>query len=246
MQTAYPLRFMRYVPIILSLALVSSSLAAPWEVPGVTEPFMDVVLSSSVQGQIGAERFKEGESVKANDVILELDSSLELLEVERRKFVAERTRADFDSTKQLFEKTKAVSKDELDKKRMEAAVAEAESSIAQEQLRRRRIVAPFAGTIVEIFLQAGASCEPYKPLVRLVDTKQVYFVGHVEGAKASDLKLGQEVKIQVAGTKEPVKATLSLIAPVVDQASGLARVKAVFDNADGKVRPGLAAKMILE
>ena len=129
---------------------------------------------------------------------------------------------------------------------MEAAVADAESSIAQEQLRRRRIVAPFAGTIVEIFLQAGASCEPYKPLVRLVDTKQVYFVGHIEGVKASDLKLGQEVKVQVAGTKEPVKATLSLIAPVVDQASGLARVKAVFDNADGKVRPGLAAKMILE
>lgn len=237
---------MRFVPIFASLSVAVSALAAPLEIQGVTEPFMDVMLSSSVQGQIGAERFKEGQSVKANDVILELDSSLELLEVERRKAVAERANADLESTKQLFEKTKAVSKDELDKKRMEAAVADAESSIAREQLRRRRIVAPFAGTIVEIFLQAGASCEPYKPLVRLVDTKQVYFVGHIEGVKASDLKLGQEVKVQVAGTKEPVKATLSLIAPVVDQASGLARVKAVFDNADGKIRPGLAAKMILE
>ncbi len=236
---------MRFVPLIVSSFIVSAAFAAQ-EIPGVTEPFMDVMLSSSVQGQISAEHFKEGQSVKANDVILELDSSLELLEVERRKAVAERANADFESTKQLFEKTKAVSKDELDKKRMEAAVADAESSIAQEQLRRRRIIAPFAGTIVEIFLQAGSSCEPYKPLVRLVDTNRVYFVGHIEGARASELKLGQTVSIQVTGSKEMVKATLSLIAPVVDQASGLARVKAVADNADGKIRPGLAAKLILE
>jgi hypothetical protein len=33
---------------------------------------------------------------------------------------------------------------------------------------------------------------------------------------------------------------------VVDSASGLAKVKALFENADGKIRPGLSAKMILE
>lgn len=244
--TVYPVRPMRILSVAIFSALATFVVAAPREVPGVTEPFMDVVLSSSVQGQIGAERFKEGESVKAGDVILELDSSLEAMETERRKLVAERTKSDFDATQVLFEKTKAVSKDELDKKRTEAAVAAAEHGIAQEQLRRRRIVAPFAGTIVEIFLQAGASCEPYKPLVRLVDTSKAFFVGHVDGSLASDLKVGQEVKLEVAGLKESVKAVIALTAPVVDQASGLARVKAVFDNASGKVRPGLAAKMIIE
>jgi multidrug efflux pump subunit AcrA (membrane-fusion protein) len=33
---------------------------------------------------------------------------------------------------------------------------------------------------------------------------------------------------------------------VVDAASGLARVKAIFDNPDGNIRPGLAATLVVE
>jgi hypothetical protein len=33
---------------------------------------------------------------------------------------------------------------------------------------------------------------------------------------------------------------------VVDPASGLARVKAIFDNMDATIRPGLAARMVIE
>lgn len=207
---------------------------------------MDVTLSSSVQGTIHLEHFKEGEVVKESQVILELDSKLEELETARRRQVMEHAMSDYESTKQLFEKSKSVSKDEMDKKETEYKVAVAELGIAEEQLRRRKILAPFAGSIVEILLQPGASCEPYQPLVRLVDTSRVFFVGHIEGTAAADLKLGQTVKIEVTGAKFPVEAAISFIAPVVDSASGLARVKAVFDNAEGKVRPGLAARMILD
>ncbi len=213
---------------------------------GITEPFFDVTLSSSVQGTIHAEKFQEGEEVKKGDVILELDSTLEELEAERRKFVMVHAKADYEATKTLFEKTKSVSKDEMDKKETEFRVAAAEQKIADEQLSRRRIVAPFDGTIVEYFLQPGASCEPYKPIVRMVDTKRCYFIGHIEGTAASDLKLGQSVKVEVEGAKNAVNGKLVLIAPVVDSASGLARVKVLFDNADGNVLAGLAGKMTLE
>jgi membrane fusion protein (multidrug efflux system) len=232
--------------LIFLCAVCAPAFAQTKTVSGITEPFFDVLLSSSVQGTIHIHRFKEGAEVKEGEVILELDSRLEELETGRRKAVMERNRADYESTRQLFEKTKAVSKDELDKKQMESAVATLEHDIAQEQLKRRKIVAPFGGSIVEIYLQPGASCEPYKPLVRLVDTKRVYFVGHIEGTAAAGLKTGQEVKIQVLGTEVAVKATISFIAPVVDSASGLAKVKALVENADGKIRPGLSAKMILE
>jgi len=233
---------------LLALAFVSTgtAFAQGKSVEGITEPYFDVLLSSSVQGTIHTQRYKEGDEVKEGEVLLELDSQLEELEANRRKAVMERNRADFDSTKMLFEKTKAVSKDELDKKQMESAVATLEHDIAEEQLKRRKIIAPFAGRIVEIFLQPGSSVEPYKPLVRLVDTKRVYFVGHIEGTAAAGLKVGQTVKIEVLGAKAPVQATISFIAPVVDSASGLAKVKALFENADGAIRPGLSAKMIFE
>jgi membrane fusion protein, multidrug efflux system len=220
--------------------------AEPTVVAGVTEPFFDVMLSSSVQGTISTQHFKEGAEVRQGDVLLDLDSRLEELELARRKEVMQRSAADFEGTRTLFERTKAVSKDELDKKQMEAAVARAEHGIAEEQLRRRKIIAPFAGSIAEVYLQPGSSCEPYKPLVRLVDTKRVIFVGHIGGVAAAALKEGQAVKVSVLGASEPAAGKLTLISPVVDAASGLAKVKAVIENADGKIRPGLAAKMIIE
>lgn len=215
-------------------------------VAGITEAFMDVTLSSSVQGTIHLEHYKEGAQVKEGEVILQLDTRLEELEAQRRKQVMEHAMMDYEGTKQLFEKSNAVSKDELRKKETEYKVSAAELGIAEEQLRRRKIFAPFSGSIVEILLQPGASCEPYQPLVRLVDTTRVVFVGHIEGTAAAELKAGQVVKIGIAGVRTPVEATISFIAPVVDSASGLARVKAIFENADGRVRPGLAAKMILD
>jgi RND family efflux transporter MFP subunit len=232
--------------ILPLLFLSASAAAAPRVVLGITEPYMDVQLSTPVQGTVHVQHFDEGAEVEEGKVILELDSKLEELETQRRREVMERNQSDFEATKTLFERTKAVSKEEFDKRRMEFNVSVAEFGIAEEQLKRRKIVAPFSGSIVEITLQPGASCEPYQPLVRLADTKRCFFVGHIEGTAAAGLKVGQEVKIEVVGVNEAVVGTLAFISPVVDSASGLARVKAIFENAEGTIRPGLAAKMILE
>ena len=60
--------------LIAFAALASPLCAEPTVVPGVTEPFFDVVLSSSVQGTIANQHFKEGAEVKSGEVILDLDS----------------------------------------------------------------------------------------------------------------------------------------------------------------------------
>ena len=43
-----------------------------------------------------------------------------------------------------------------------------------------------------------------------------------------------------------VQGQIILLSPVTDPASGLRRVKLLFDNADGRVIPGVAGKLILE
>jgi RND family efflux transporter MFP subunit len=244
-------RFLRTQNFLLSLLLAICTLsfspiahaAEPAPITGITEPFMDVTLGASVAGIIRQELFKEGDAVKKGDVILELDKRLEELEVERRKAVLEQSRREFESTRALVQTTKSVSKEELAKKEAEYNVAISEHGIAVEQLAHRQIAAPFSGTITEILLRPGAACAPYQPLVRVVDTSRCFFVGQVEGKSASALHVDQQVKIEVDGTPDPIIGKISYLSPVVDPASGLARVKAIFDNADAKIRPGLTAKM---
>jgi len=232
-------------PAICIASLCLARAAEPLQLDGITEPFRDVTLGLAEPGIIHQQFFQEGEPVKSGETIMELDTRLEELEVARRKAVLEQDKAVMESTREVFQTTKSVSKQDLNKAEAEYDVANAEYNIAVQQLANRRLTAPFAGSITEILLHPGAACAPYQPLVRLVDTSRCYFVGHIDGVAASRLQMDEPVKIELAGG-QTVEAKVCFVSPVVDAASGLARVKAVFDNPDGKIRPGLAAKLLVE
>jgi len=230
---------------IVILAGWEAGYAQKFSSEGVTEPVLDVTLSLPEPGIITVESVKEGDFVNTNQMILKLDSRLEELEVERRRLVMENKKTDLKTTQAVFEKAVSVSRDELLKKEVEYNVAATEYQIAQEQLRRRSLTAPKAGVITEIKLHVGEACIAYQPVVRLVDTRRCYFISNVEAKQASRLRTGQTVELQLEDSKEPIKVQgqIVFVSPVVDPASGLQKVRVVFDNNDGKVRPGLAGQL---
>lgn len=237
--------------LVAGAAMLVSSSAAQSEawVNGITEAINDVVLSASLPGIIGNRPLKEGDAVKAGQPVIQLDSKLEELEVNRRKHVADLRKTDLERTRSLFEKNSvSVSRDEMDKKIAEHAVAALEYDLAKEQLVRRQILAPFDGTVTALLLEVGEACQAQQPLARLVDTSKCYFIANVEARAGYNLKAGQSVKLEIEAGDNFVQMSGSVffVSPVVDPASGLMRVKVIFDNADGKVRPGVAGRMLLQ
>lgn len=232
----------------LLLAVSPAWAAELANITGITEPFLDVTLNASVPGIISTRRFKEGDFVKAGDVIIELDQRLEELEVERRLLVVETRRTDFQGTLKLFQTTKGTSKEEMQQKESDYKLAVLEHAMAVEQLRRRTVTAPLSGTIVELPLEAGESCQPYQPLVRVVDVRRCYFIVNLEARTAVTFKLEQKVSLEIdtgAGL-EAVTGVIAFLSPVADPASGLIKAKALFENAAGKFRPGLSGRLLLK
>jgi len=217
-------------------------------VEGITEPFLDVTLSASVAGIITSEKFREGDAVKEGDVILELDKKLEELETARRKLVMDNKKVDYDATEKLFKTTKAVSGEEREKKQVEYNISAVEHDMAAEQLKRRSVTSPLTGTITEIMLDPGEACQPYQPLVRVVYVRRVYFVANIEAKTAALLKPRQQVTlaIETGAAPQSVQGTISFLSPVADPASGLLKLKVLFENPEGKIRPGLAGRLILK
>lgn len=236
--------------LICGMLLVREGAAAESQwVNGITEAINDVVLSSSLPGIVGSRPVREGDIVKAGQPIIELDRKLEELEEKRRKHMVDLRKTDLERTRSLFEKNSvSVSRDEMDKKIAEHAVAQVEYELAREALTRRQIVAPFNGMITALTLDVGEACQAQQPLVRLVDITKCYFIANVEARAGSSLKVGQTVPLEIEAGKEAVKmsGTVFFVSPVVDPASGLLRVKILFENPEGKVRPGVAGKMMLE
>ncbi|MGV3775041.1 MAG: efflux RND transporter periplasmic adaptor subunit [Verrucomicrobiales bacterium] len=230
------------------LAHAAHAQSGSWAL-GITEAINDVTLSSSLPGILGNRVAKEGDFVKAGAAVVDLDKRLEELEVERRKYVLDLRKTDLDSTKSLFEKKAiSVSREEMDKKVAEYAVAQVEYELAKEQLRRRQLTAPFDGVVTALLADPGEACQAQQPLVRVVDTRKCYFIVNIDAKTGYKLKAGQPVKLEVdAGDKpETFSGVVNYIAPVVDPASGLLRVRVVFENPEGKIRPGVAGRMLLE
>ncbi len=216
---------------------------------GLTEPLHDLTISSPVPGIVSAWKFKEGDFVKENETIVELDKRLEELEVARRKLVMESRKTDLDAVQALLEKNSiSVRKEEVEKAQTEYKVACVEYEIAVEQLRKRSISSPFAGIIAEIVPDPGEACQANQPIIRVVDTRRCYLVCNVESKLAGRLAQGQKLRVSVdtaSGTVD-FQGQVVFLSPVVDTASGLQKVKVLFENVDGKIRPGITGRMYFD
>ncbi len=230
-------------------ALAGAVHAQTVEVAGISEPVMDSTMAFPATGIVAARHFPEGATVKKGQVLIELEKRLEELDVARRKLAKQLAATELNRLETLAGKnTISVSREEIDKKRTEAEIAMIELELSEEMLRRRQIVAPVDGQIARYFKQVGEACDEERaPVVRVVDTRTCYFVADCEGRAWQRLKLEQRVKLQFDGRDGvvEVEGSVHYIAPVVDPASGLLRVKVLFDNPDQRIRPGIAGRMIV-
>jgi RND family efflux transporter MFP subunit len=249
--------------------------AQQWAGSGITEPYRDATVRTTVVGTVTQVNKAEGQFVREGEVIIELNSDLERFEVERRKLIAESTveldsamremelrKRDFESTRQLYEDTRSVSEDELLQKELEYRLAEAqyerlkvaeareqiEYRIAEAQLAERQIRAPFDGVIVKLFVEAGETSGPQQPLVRIADTRRIRLVAHLETDAADRLSAGKAVRVRLQEFTSPVtrRGNVEFISPVVDPSSGLREVKVLISNSDASVNPGVSGSIVLE
>ena len=267
-----------YTTILLIVCLLFLPLrlyAQQWAGSGITEPFRSAVVSSTVSGTISAINVQEGAFVKKGDTVIELDSTLERLEVERRKLIAESKvdleaskeqleilKKDYESTRALFEETKSISEQEVYRRRLEYMAAQAEHDrrilgeqleeleyeIAKAQLERRIIKAPFDAVVVEVIAEVGENCSPQQPLIRIADTRRVRLVVYVEPNISRQLRPSMAVRVTIEENGSPIvrRGEVEFISPIVDASSGLREVKVLFNNENGSVAPGATGSLLLE
>ncbi len=270
------LSILRTVPVVMLFSVCCLPAVAQETISfsGITEPIADVQLSMEVNGKIAKIFFKEGEPVKKDQIILELVKKIESFEVDRRKVIWE-SKAELSSagervktlasilktSRMLFEKTKSVSKEELDKLELEYKLAVAEQEkmsvqedleaieyqMAKENLEKRILRAPISGYVIDLQLDEGESCEINQPIVRIADTRRCYFVSNVEENVGRMLKNGHQVTLSIrTGSKNIIKqGKVVFVSPIVDSASGLMEIKTEFENSDGQVYPGVSGTMEL-
>lgn len=263
------------LPLALLLAGAVPSVAraqSPTAYVGVTEAVADVRLSLPVDGIVDAVAVREGDWIEKGAVLVSLDARLETLEAERRRLIlqerarieATRARAAtlrtmLDNARRLFDRAGAVSADEVRKLELEhleatALVRELEDQkvreridleIATERRRQKTLVAPIAGVVTEVRVDAGERVGAGEAIVRIVDTRRCYLVANVDERFARTLRKDDRASLAVRAGDGLIEKEgwVVAVAPVADPASGLVRVKLEFANEDGRILPGVAGQI---
>ncbi len=116
--------------------------------------------------------------------------------------------------------------------------------LAQEHLDDATITAPIAGILSMRYLDLGGLAAPTAPIFEIVDIDTVKATVSVIEADLSKLDPdNQEAWIEVDALAQPVTGKISLISPVLDQASRSAKVEITIDNALLRLKPGMFAKV---
>jgi macrolide-specific efflux system membrane fusion protein len=127
---------------------------------------------------------------------------------------------------------------------LEMKSAQNELDAAKVQRARRQIVAPFDGTVVQVFVRLGEWVEPGQKALRIVDTRRLRAEGFLSAADAKANLLGAPVELTIAGQEnEHFAGKIAFVSPEVDPITGQVRVWAEIENKSGALRPGQPVQM---
>jgi len=212
------------------------------EAIGFIEPNQGVTLSTELAGTIDAITFVSGTRVKAEQLLLSLDSSVEKANLRASQAKLPAAKAKFDRFLNLY-KTSSISKEQLDDAEASFRSLEADIESLKATITRREVRAPFSGMVGLRNVFLGQYLQPGTDIVRLEDTSMMRLRFTVPQTNISKITLNQIVKINVdAYPQTQFDGHITAIEPAVNYQSGLIQVQADIPNNEGQLRSGMFAR----
>ena len=108
------------------------------------------------------------------------------------------------------------------------------------------VKAPFSGLVADRLVSRGEYVTPGQKLFELVSLDPIEVEFHLSEVDSSRVKVGNEVGVRVAPfPDETFSASVTIVSPTIDSRTRTLRVKAQLENKEGRLRPGLFARVDL-
>jgi RND family efflux transporter MFP subunit len=216
--------------------------------PGEVRPLYEVTLFAKVDGYLEKLTVDKGDSVKAGDLIADIDvpelranlvkykAELELAQAEFKQ-MSEATAGDSEATKNRL----AVASGKL-------AVAKSNVQYTESMLKYARVVAPFGGIITKRYVDPGAyipvpnaaSTPEAAAIVNLTDFKTVRLQVAVPETEATHVKIGQSIRWTADDFPgEHFDGTVTRAYWALDKATKTMLTETQIANPGMKLQPGM-------
>lgn len=204
-----------------------------------------VDITTEIDGIIKLINFKEGETVRAGQLLIQLDEGklkAELEQTEAQLTLAESTLDRFRALSSIG----GVSRQEVDQATAEYNAAQALVNLRKEGLSDAFIKAPFDGVMGERLFSPGQFIERGSKLTTLINQNPMKAEFRVPERFIAELITGQRIELTVvAYANESFTGEVYFIDPQIDETTRTVLVKARVPNEEGKLRRGMFANLKL-
>ena len=223
-------------------------------ITGTAMPNQKIMLHAMESGYVKSIQKDIGDQVRKGEVIAILDNP-ELYRM-REKFAAQldAKKATYDRLKQSTATTPDLTPMQvLDDAKAEFIAASSELKVIEDRQNFLKVVAPFNGIISKrlvdhgALIQSGLSNSNATALVELQQTDPIRLTIPFPETDVESIQQGMEAIItfpELSG--KPYSANISRIARVLDFASKTMQVEIDIANPEGKIKPGMYAKVSMQ
>ncbi len=214
---------------------------------GTVKSTGDITVSAEVGGIITRLALREGARFKQGDLILKIDDSSLLQELEIAKANASTAREAFERASALWKENRIGSELAVLTAENQAKQAQANLDMMRIRLSKSSVIAPFDGVLEKRFIEQGEMAAPGTRLVRLIRTSDLQVEAGVPARYAGQVRVGDAVtvKIDVLGGKT-YQGRVTSVGSSVDSGSRTFKVVVGVLGNTSDLKVDLVAELRLE
>ena len=203
----------------------------------------EAVLSSELAARIENIAVKEMQRFKKGDLLIQFDCSLYEAQKDVVSANANGALIKLKSDEQMLQ-MRSIGKYELELSISEYEKAKSELRIAELNVERCQIKAPFDGAVEEVVVNTFETIQPQVELMKIIQTDILELEMVVSSEWISWLKIGHPIKVYIDEIQKEFNASISGIGANVDPVSQTIQLKGTITDASPALLPGMSGRVV--
>lgn len=221
------------------------SFAHYFKVYGGIKADNNTIMYSTASGDIVNIAVEEGQSVKKGQLLIKIDSDILEKNIEEVKTQRSLAKDIYDKQKKLWDKNIG---SEIDYLKAKNNVDALDSKLAtlKTQLRKTNMVAPFSGTIDQIFVNTGQLASPQVPILRIVNLSKVYLKADIPETYIKTIAKGTPVKLSFPSIDLTLDTKIDETGKFINPANRTFSVRVNLENNNNQLYPNLLGMLEIQ
>ncbi len=232
-------------PVIVSQA-ERKSVVDEVEALGTLKANESVNLTSTVTETIIGVFFEDGQQVEKGTVLAEMDASEDLADLAAERSTLREAEQQIARIKSLTDR-RAASKSEMDQWQRAAETSRARIQAIQSRIEKKKITAPFDGVVGLRNISVGALAQPGTLITTIDDNSVMKLDFSIPSVFLSTLSVGLQIEARTHAYPDNIfMGTIASIDSRIDPITRSVTARALIENPDRHLRPGLLMRVTLK